>query len=111
MRIPESYLQWTKLGFIDTQASVILNGFLSDPFPLTGGGRQGDNLFPLLFTLVVQGLNALIKDSGAEGIKCFNIRTLIKQYADDTTLFVGKDSDWAKYQRAIHISVWHLEWK
>ena len=103
MGIPESYLQWTKLGFIDTQASVILNGFLSDPFPLTGGGRQGDNLFPLLFTLVVQGLNALIKDSGAEGIKCFNIRTLIKQYADDTTLFVGKDSDWAKYQRAIHI--------
>ena len=41
MGIPDSYLQWTKLGFIDTQASVILNGSLSDPFPLTGGARQG----------------------------------------------------------------------
>ena len=103
MGIPESFIQWTKLGFIDTQASVILNGFLSEPFPLTGGGRQGDNLFPLLFTLVVQGLNALIKSSGATGVKCFNSQTFIKQYADDTTLFVGEDSDWAKYQRAIYI--------
>ena len=78
MGIPESFIQWTKLGFIDTQASVILNGFLSEPFPLTGGGRQGDNLFPLLFTLVVQGLNDLIKSSDATGVKCFNSQTFIK---------------------------------
>ena len=38
MRIPLTFIQWTQLGFKDTEARVILNGHLSDPFPLTGGG-------------------------------------------------------------------------
>ena len=103
MRIPLTFIQWTQLGFKDTEARVILNGHLSDPFPLTGGGRQGDNLFPLLFTLVVQGLAASIRKCGAQGITCHNITSFIKQYADDTTLFIGSQGDWAKYQRAISI--------
>lgn len=70
---------------------------------MTGGGRQGDNLFPLPFTLVVQGLASLIHKSGAKGIKQFNTQTFIKHYADDTTLFVGAHCDWGKYQRSINI--------
>ncbi len=77
MGIPQSFLRWTQLGFINTSASVILNGHLGDPFPLTGGGCQGDNLFPLLFTLVVQGLASLIHKSGAKGIKQFNAQWLL----------------------------------
>ena len=38
MRIPLTFIQWTQLGFKDTEARVILKGHLSDPFPLTGGG-------------------------------------------------------------------------
>ena len=56
-----------------------------------------------MFTLVVQGLAASIRKCGAQGITCHNITSFIKQYADDTTLFIGSQGDWAKYQRAISI--------
>ena len=78
-----------------------MNGTLTPYFELTGGGRQGDNLFPLLFTIVVQALAALIHKSQATGLNICGIKALIKQYADDTTLFIGHENDWTLYQNAI----------
>ena len=46
MRIPLTFIQWTQLGFKDTEARVILNGHLSDPFPLTGGVGKVIIYFP-----------------------------------------------------------------
>ena len=49
-------------------------------------------------------LASLIHKSGAKGIKQFNTQTCIKEYADDTTLFVGAHSDWVniKYRGGGH---------
>ena len=99
--IPDNFISWTKLGFIETKASLIMNGTLTPSFELTGGGRQGDNLFPLLFTIVVQALAALIHKSQATGLNICGIKALIKQYADDTTLFIGHENDWTLYQNVI----------
>ena len=60
-------------------------------------GRQGDNLFPLIFAIVVQGLANLVNKSDAVGIRVGDKYHKIVQYADDSTLLVSEDSDWAIY--------------
>ena len=63
--IPKKFIKWSSLAFIDTQACCIINGKRSKYFDLPGGGRQGDNLYPLIFTIVVQDLNHLIHDTNS----------------------------------------------
>ena len=85
--IPKEFIKWASLAFIDTQACCIINGKRSKYFDLPGGGRQGDNLYPLIFTIVVQALNHLIHDTNSHGIQLPNgIIKRIGQYADDSTL-------------------------
>ena len=100
---PSEFIKWTKLGFTSTQASLIINGKLTSFFDLPGGGRQGDNLFPLIFAIVVQGLASLINKSDAAGIRVGDKYHKIVQYADDSTLLVSEDSDWAIYNTCITI--------
>ena len=101
--LPQNFIDWASLSFTQTSASLIINGGTTSEFPLTGGGRQGDNLFPLLFVIVVQALAAMITQSGAKGVTIHKQKQLLTQYADDTTLIIGEDEDWAKYERVIHI--------
>ena len=102
--IPNEFIKWTKLAFTNTQACVIVNGKKSAFFDLPGGGRQGDNLYPMIFAIVVQGLASLIATYDIQGIVDQSRRAFtIGQYADDTTLGVGCDDDWIKYDHAISI--------
>ena len=100
---PPEFIKWTKLGFKSTQASLIINDKLTTPFDLPGGGRQGDNLFPLIFAIVAQGLASLISTSSAVGIKVGESTHKIWQYADDSTLLIGDDGDWGIYKICIEI--------
>jgi len=89
----DGFIRWAGLAFTDTRASCIINGKLSKGFGLPGGGRQGDNLYPLLFALVVHGLKVLIDASDIEGYEYSPGKNVkIKQYADDTALFLGSDT-------------------
>ena len=58
MNFPPSFIRWVSLGLTNTQACCIVNGKRSPFFDMPGGGRQGDNLFPLIFSIGVQGLHA-----------------------------------------------------
>ena len=78
--IPEEFIRWTSLAFIDTQACCIINGKQSNFFDLPRGGRQGDNLYPLIFTIVVQALNHMINSTTAQGIELPN--GTIKKWAN-----------------------------
>ena len=62
MNIHPEFIKYAKLGFTQTTASCIINGKRSDPFALPGGGRQGDNLYPLVFSLVMQALAIAIRN-------------------------------------------------
>jgi len=91
----EGFIRWTSLAFTDTKAHCIINGKLSPGFKLPGGGRQGDNLFPLLFAIVVHGLKILVDNSELTGITAYGAPhpTKIKQYADDTCFFLNNQQD------------------
>ena len=86
----EGFIQWTALVFTNTEAKCIINGKHSPGFKLPGGGRQGDNLFPLLFAIVVHGLKVLTDVSTLHGITPHgsSTPTKIKQYADDTCFYI-----------------------
>ena len=60
--LPKEFINWAKLAFTNTQACLIVNGKRSPFFNLPGGGRQGDNLYPMIFAIVVQGLASLISE-------------------------------------------------
>ena len=82
----------------------IVNGRRSESFQLPCGGRQGDNLYPMIFAIVVQGLASLIKTFPIRGIDGpEDTKFLLGQFADDTTLGIGCDEDWQHYHEAITI--------
>ena len=64
---PPNFIKLTHLAFTKTHASLIINGKRTKGFDLPGGGRQGDNLFPLLFALVVHGLTLAVKNTKLTG--------------------------------------------
>ena len=80
---------------------------VKDPpfFPLPGGGRQGDNLYPMIFAIVVQGLASIIREHPLiRGITDEDGNSFkLGQFADDTTLGVGCDNDWTYYKQTLDI--------
>ena len=107
---PPNFIKLTHLAFTKTHASLIINGKRTKGFDLPGGGRQGDNLFPLLFALVVHGLTLAVKNTKLTGIspheKLFSLLDeplRIIQYADDTALFFNNPNDVFQYQEAVEL--------
>ena len=92
------------LAFKQTQASCIINGRRGEFCYLPGGGRQGDNLYPHIFTLVMQSLNSLLRTFNVDGIDLADgSKFRIKQYADDSTLGGSSEEDYTKYREALQI--------
>ena len=79
----------------DITSKVINNGWLSLPFCLERGVRQGCPLSPLLNCLVVETLGqAIPRDETIEGIQIPGSnqqQSKVSQYADDTTLILAND--------------------
>ena len=100
--LPSEFVRWVMLAFTRTQASCIINGKRGRFFDLPGGGRQGDNLYPLIFAIVMQALNALISSKDITGIKQADSLILrLKQYADDSTLFGSTREDYLEIRAAL----------
>ena len=101
--LPDDFVRWSKLSFTETSARLIVNGKLSRGFSLPGGGRQGDNLYPLLFAIVMQGLTIAVQKSEAQGVRIpgTNKRVKIKQYVDDSALISTSDADTIAYIKAV----------
>ena len=86
---------------------VANNGWLSDPFSISRGIRQGCPLSALLFVIVAEILATKIRNSTAvEGIKVAseNSENYIKicQFADDTTLFLKNENEARSSLTIIH---------
>ena len=104
--IPEAFirLRLTKLAFVDTEACCIVNNKRTELFPLPGGGRQGDNRYPLIFAIVMEVLNVSIRIQKMEGITIPNTKNkklTLAQYADDSTTFGKNKDDYNKMRIAI----------
>ena len=95
--IPAEFIKLTRLGFHQTSACCIINGKHTKYFDLPGGGRQGDNLYPLIFAIVMQVLNASIKMQNMCGINIHDqLQITLKQYADDSTACGSGREDYVK---------------
>ena len=85
----DSIKKWINVFNNDISSMVVQNGFLSDPFSVERGCRQGDPLSPYIFLLCAEILSLLIKaNKDIKGIKIANITYKLSQFADDTTLLL-----------------------
>ncbi len=95
MGFGDSFIHWVNLFYCGVRSSVNVNGYLSKPFSLSRGVRQGCPLSPLLYVLVSEVLAVNIcANSRIHGLTLPGIQDPlppISQYADDTSLIVTSD--------------------
>ena len=85
----QNYLKWIKLFNTEIKARVIQSGYLSDPFSIQCGCRQGDPISAYIFILAAQVLTLFIKNNNdIKGIVIGNSEYKMTQFADDTTLIL-----------------------
>ena len=90
----------------NASTTVAINGELSDRFKVTRGVRQGDPLSCFLFTLAIEPLACMIRNSPE--IRGFKIPGLaeklaINLFADDTVLYLSKDDSLDEILRIIDL--------
>ncbi|KAK3220321.1 hypothetical protein Dsin_014291 [Dipteronia sinensis] len=85
---------WIKECVSSTLLSVLVNGRPTSQFGMERGLRQGDPISPLLFNIVVQGLNCLLQKAlnlgliKGENFDDSKVHITHLQFADDTMLFL-----------------------
>ena len=88
MGFDSSFIRWVDLFYTGVRSAIIVNGYLSGFFSLSGGVRQGCPLSPLLYVLVSEVLAVNIRVNPAiTGLSLPGVPALlspITQYADDT---------------------------
>jgi len=90
-----SFVNWVDLFYCNVRSSVNVNGYLSQPFSLSRGVRQGCPLSPLLYVLVSEVLAVNIRANPRIcGLTLPGLQDPlppISQYADDTSIIVTSD--------------------
>ena len=83
----DSIKRWINLFYTDIQSCVIQNGFLSEPFNVKRGCRQGDPLSPYILLLFAEILSRQFKaNTEIKGIEIAGTKYLLSQFTDDTTI-------------------------
>ena len=91
---PPLIKQWVKILYTDIISCVTNNGWSFEYFSLERGGRQGCPLSPYMFILCAEVLAQEIRNyTKIEGIKIGRKEFKIKQYADDTQIFIQYSSN------------------
>lgn len=89
MGFPPVFSSWIQLLYQRPAARVLINGYVSDPYPLSRGTQQGCPLPPLLFAIAIEPLAARLRQRHPEkAFCCYQRQILISLYADDVTLYV-----------------------
>ena len=86
------WLDWISIILSTSSTKVILNGSPGRRICHARGLRQGDPLSPLLFVIVMEGLNALLKLAHSQGLLQIlhpKISERTFMYADDVVIFVS----------------------
>ena len=85
----ENFIHMIKVCYNNIQFKIKINGFLSDPFTLMRGVRQGCSLSMLLYIIVAEVLaNFIIAKARVRGVQIGHQEIKIVNFADDTTIFL-----------------------
>lgn len=88
------FKNWIKTMYTNANAKIKNNGWISSPYRLERGIRQGCPVSALLFILVVEILAQRIRnDTEVKGINIYGKNIKINQYADDTVIFLKNSSN------------------
>ena len=90
------FTDWVSILNTDRLACVKNGGYISQPFSMRNGVRQGCPISPQLFILAVEILaQKIIQDPNIKGLNPHNSNKPLKleQYADDTSLFLKDGND------------------
>ena len=89
----KNFITWIKAIYNDVYSSVIVNHFISEPFPVRKSVRQGCCLSPLLYIICLEPV--LIKIRNDQDIKGFKIpgkdEQKITAFADDSNFTLLDD--------------------
>ena len=106
MGIPVELIKWIKIMYSNPVSAIIVNNFITEPFSVTRGIRQGWSLSPLLYTICAEGLACLIRTNKTiKGIRLpgtVECQKLI-QHADDTTIFITENKDFEALESIFQI--------
>lgn len=86
------FISWFLTLHNKSTAKIIINGFLSNDFPILSGVRQGCPWAPLLFLAATEPLACNIRKSGF-GISLPHEKISYKGYADDTCCYISDMSE------------------
>ena len=82
-------IKWITIFNTNITGYVLQCGFLSQPFPINPGCRQGDPISSNLFILCAQMLQVLIAENEAiKGIRINGKEIKLTQFADDTSFIL-----------------------
>ena len=90
---PDEFVRYIQVFLKDSSSRIEINGFLSNPIPLSRSIRQGCPLAPSLFVIASDALYYILRDNTispkVNGISLPDNSELLKiQFADDTFLFL-----------------------
>ena len=90
-------IKWIEILYKNTSSKVINNGWVTKPFQITRGLRQGCPLSPYIFILAVEPLaHSIRENTNIKGLSVNNCHTKLSQYADDTELFITAEENTLK---------------
>jgi exonuclease III len=101
--IPPEYIQATRELYEHAETRVCVNGFMSAPYTVNRGVRQGDPLSCILFDLTIEPLAIALRKSKLKGIDVPGKaeRLIATLFADDTTVYLSKDDDIADLEEIL----------
>jgi len=102
------FKRWTMRSITNASARVVMNGWLSESFPIQRGLRQGSPLSPSLFALCIEPLAALLRKR-LHGIRAKNLPPFQEDipplqslgFADDMVAGLFGDADLQRLQQSI----------
>ncbi len=103
-QIPDPFISTIKALYERAHTRVMVNGFLSSPFMVTQGVRQGDPLSCLLFNLAIEPLVKILRKSNLKGLEVpgSKERLIAKLFADDTTTFLQEEDDFEELVKILN---------
>ncbi|OJT01591.1 Transposon TX1 uncharacterized 149 kDa protein [Trametes pubescens] len=100
MNFPMNFIRTLQHLYGGAISCVMVNGVRSKFFRVVRGVRQGDPISCLIFNLAIEPLACALRKSSLRGLRLPGAadRLIAKLFADDTTVYLGKDDEYAMMQ-------------